>query len=117
VESDDLRMTADAARPARDRPARVHDSLGAHRHGVESHLDPHEASEAAFLASVLDRAAALVRASSHASLVLCAPPRALGLLRGNLPPDVRERLVLSVDKDVTKETPRQLDARFKNLHV
>lgn len=117
VESEDLRMHAPPADSPRDRPVRVHDSLGAGRHGVESHQSPHEAAEADFLSSVLDRGVALMRANSHASLVLCAPPRALGLLRGKLPPDVRERLVLSVDKDVTKETASQLDARFRDLKV
>lgn len=117
VELHDLTMAAGVAPALRDRPTRVHDSVGASRHSIEPRLTPHESAELAFLSSVLDRGVDLIRATAHASLALCAPPKALGLLRAKLPPDVRERLVLSIDKDVTKETAEQLDARFSELHV
>jgi protein required for attachment to host cells len=50
-------------------------------------------------------------------LVLCAPPRALGILRAALIPGARERLTLSWDKDITRETPSEIDARLQELHV
>jgi protein required for attachment to host cells len=117
VELVDLNMLAEPSEGERDRAPRVQDSVGGRRHKIERRLTAHEAAEKRFLSQVMDRVVQAFRANLHASLVICAPPRALGVLRGALPADIRERLVLSLGKDVTKETPRDLDERLKDLHV
>jgi protein required for attachment to host cells len=94
----DLRMEAPQSTHFRERP-------------------PYEAAEAVFLKTVIERISEEMRRRLGAELILCAPPRALGELRRNLPDDVRERLVLSWDRDLTKETPGELDIRLRELRV
>jgi protein required for attachment to host cells len=117
VEMPDRHMLIDAVEPERDRPARTHDRMGAGRHAMESRLSAHEIAEARFLSRVAERTIELVRSENPSRLVLCAPPRALGTLRAALSSDARERLTLSWSKDITKETPAEIDERLKELKV
>ena len=82
----DVRMGAEAMEPARDRPPRVHDSVGSGRHAIERRPNPHDAAEDAFLQSVAEKTHELIRLNKISQLVLCAPPRALGVLRAALSP-------------------------------
>jgi len=111
----DVRMGAEAMEPARDRPPRVHDSVGSGRHAIERRPNPHDAAEDAFLQSVAEKTHELIRLNKISQLVLCAPPRALGVLRAALSPQARERLTLSWDKDITKETPAEIDKRLRQF--
>ena len=101
----------------RDRPARTHDRVGNGRHAIEQRLTAHEAAEVAFLAEVIGRTVEIMRFVETSALVLCAPPRALGVLRGALSSEARERLTLSWGKDIIKETPAEIDARLAELNV
>ena len=111
----DVRMGAEAMEPARDRPPRVHDSVGSGRHAIERRPNPHDAAEDAFLQSVAEKTHELIRLNKISQLVLCAPPRALGVLRAALSPQARERLTLSWDKDITKETPAEIDKLLRQF--
>jgi protein required for attachment to host cells len=113
----DLRMDAEPVEEERDRAPRVQDSVGGRRHKIERRMTAHEAAEHRFLGQVIDRLASVTRAASHSSVVLCAPPKALGVLRRLLPPEVRERVVLSLGKDLTKEPASDLDERMRQLRV
>lgn len=116
VELVDAGMAIEPAEAERDRAPRVQDSVGGRRHKIERRLTAHEAAEARFLGDAAGRAAALLHEDAHANLVVCAPPKALGILRSSLPDDVRERL-LSLGKDLTKESLREIDQRLVELRV
>jgi protein required for attachment to host cells len=103
--------------PMRDRPMRTQDRTGGRRHAIEARQNPRDAAEEDFLKQVAERALDQLASDKTARLVLCAPPRALGVLRAALTADARERLTLSWDKDITKETPAEIDARLKELRV
>jgi protein required for attachment to host cells len=111
----DVRMGAEAMEPARDRPARAHDRMGAGRHAIERRLSPRDAAEAAFLQGVAEKTTELIRLNKISQLVLCAPPRALGVLRAALSSEASERLTLSCDLDITKETPSEIDERLRRF--
>ena len=117
VELVDHRMEIGAIEGERDRPPRVNDSFGRGRHSIENRLTAHEAAEEAFLQDVADRAVSLLRSRKDFHLVLCAPPKALGFLKNALSDDARERLALSLGKDITKEIPADIDHRLRDLHV
>ncbi|MBI1250562.1 MAG: hypothetical protein GC189_03720 [Alphaproteobacteria bacterium] len=64
-----------------DRPPRVFDRMGEHRHAMEAGGSPHARAEAAFLARVCAAIDSAHRAGAFQSLVVIAPPRAMGALR------------------------------------
>ena len=117
VELVDKHMCADPGEPARDHVPRVFDRFGGGRHGVEDHLTPHEAAEAAFLHKVAERVNQTVARGAFEHLVLCAPPRALGILRSSISEGSRDRIRLSIDKDLCKETRAEIDARLTELRI
>jgi protein required for attachment to host cells len=82
------------------------------RAGMVPVLDPKEVEARKFgrqLAEVLKQ-----RLNGHAfkDLVLAAPPHFLGILRGSLDEAVARCVVASLDKDFTRLTPRELEARL-----
>jgi len=117
VEVDDLRMEVEEAEPERDRAPRTHDRFGGGRHKIEHRQSAHEAMEEKFLNHVLRRTIDVFRSEKSARLVLCAPPRALGVLRADLTADLRQHLALELDKDITKETVDAIDQRLTALRV
>ena len=96
-----------------DAPGRVFDSTGHARHAAEPRVDPKDQEEAKFLRQVVELLERGARDGEYDQLVLCAAPRALGVLRGMLPAAVRDRTVAELDKDLTKtpldQLPRSLD--------
>jgi len=117
VERLDHRMLVQHGEPERDRPPRIHDRFGGGRHSVEDRQTAHEIAEEAFLGKVLERAVALMDTGLTDHLVLCAPPKALGILCGGLPARAKEKLLASVAKDITKETPEAINQRMLELQV
>jgi protein required for attachment to host cells len=103
--------------PERDRPSRINDRVGAGRHKIERRLTAHQAAEEVFLSETAVRILHLLRSEQIAHLVLCAPPRALGSLRKALPVEARGQVALSLDKDITKETPAKIDERLRDQGV
>jgi protein required for attachment to host cells len=84
-----------------ERVGRVQESANTARHGIEPRADPHEKVVQQFaheLARMLDRGR-VEHAYEH--LVLLAPPRFLGQLRGALDEKVARLVVKSLDKDAT----------------
>jgi protein required for attachment to host cells len=110
-----LRQIGEKTKPAspaeRDRPFRVHDRFGAGRHAVESRRSPRGAAEEHFLGEVAET----IALEKFDALVLCAPPKALGILRQRLPKAATERIVLASAKDYLHETPPELALRLEQL--
>ncbi|WP_439814240.1 host attachment protein [Zavarzinia sp. CC-PAN008] len=94
-----------------DRPGRVQQSHGTARSGVEQ-TDYHDLEEQAFLARVAAAIDAAVREHEIRSLVVVAPPRALGVLRKELSDAVCAVVTQEIPKDLvgmpTSEITRHL---------
>ena len=84
-----------------DAPGRVHNSVGSARSSVEQ-TDWHDQSERQFLGKLIARLDAAVMAGQVKSLIMVAPPRALGVIRQAYSQRMREVLRLEVDKDLVK---------------
>jgi len=84
-----------------DAPGRVHASVGGARSSVEQ-TDWHDASERAFLKSLADRLNLAVTTGETTGLTMVAPPRALGMIRGDYSAAVRKVMHGEVDKDLVK---------------
>jgi protein required for attachment to host cells len=85
-----------------DRPGRVHDSTGHARHAIQPRSDRHDEQEKAFLRLVVRRLLEAFESNAFHDVVLIAPPRALGVLRDVLPDQLSKRVILAIDKDLTK---------------
>jgi len=82
-----------------DRPGRTFQSVGAKRSAMEE-TDLKDQSEQRFLVELADRLNRAVTAGEIQSLVVVAPPRALGVLRGSYTPNVRQAVREEIDKDL-----------------
>lgn len=84
-----------------DKPGRAFNSIGHGRSAVEQ-TDWHDQEEQRFLAGLAGRLDKAVLSGEARSLILVAPPRALGILRRALSTHVRHALRAEVDKDLVK---------------
>jgi protein required for attachment to host cells len=84
-----------------DAPGRAIQSVGSMRSAMEQ-TDWHEQEEERFLRKLADRLDAAVMAGQTRSLILVAPPRALGMMRRIYSNHVRNALQAEVDKDLIK---------------
>jgi protein required for attachment to host cells len=75
--------------------------VGARRSAVEQ-TDWHDQEEQRFLTKLAERLDAAVQAGETKSLILVAPPRALGVLRAKLSKRVREAVRAEIEKDYVK---------------
>lgn len=84
-----------------DAPGRVYQSATTARSAVET-TDWQDEAERAFLRQIAGRLDAAVAAGEAKSLVIVAPPRALGALRPLLSKAVQEAVAAEVDRDMVK---------------
>jgi protein required for attachment to host cells len=84
-----------------DAPGRAIQSVGSMRSAMEQ-TDWHEQEEERFLRKLANRLEAAVMAGQTRSLILVAPPRALGMMRRIYSSHVRNALQAEVDKDLIK---------------
>jgi protein required for attachment to host cells len=80
-----------------DRPGRSRQNLGT-AGGAHQGTDFHQMEEDEFAAAAADRLAILLRTES-ARAVLVAARRSLGIMRKQLGPKLRSRLIAEIDKD------------------
>jgi protein required for attachment to host cells len=99
----------DFAAPARahtsqamsDRQGRAFDSAGAGRHAMESRTDWHEHAKSVFARDMAEEVERAALKNRFDDLILVAPPRMLGELRGHLGQAARMRLACEVPKEMT----------------
>lgn len=91
-----------------DAPGRAFQSVGARRSAMEQ-TDWHEQGERRFLEKLAARLDAAVQAGEVQSLVIAAPPRALGALRQVYSPGLRHALAAEVDKDLVKMPVHEIE--------
>jgi protein required for attachment to host cells len=84
-----------------DAPGRAFSSVGSRRSAVEQ-TDWHDQAEQRFLADLADRLDAAVAMGEAKSMIVVAPPRALGMLRQSLSAGVRSTVRAEIDKDYVK---------------
>ena len=84
-----------------DKPGRAFNSVGAARSAVQQ-TDFHDLEEQRFLADLATRLHKAVQGGEATSLIVIAPPRALGVLRKEFSPDVRKAIKAEVEKDYVK---------------
>lgn len=82
-----------------DRPGRSQESADGARHGMSPPTDWHRQAEEAFLRSVMDRLVEDDKQEAFDRLVLVAPPKAIGVLRGFLPPALKSKVHAELAKD------------------
>lgn len=94
-----------------DRPGRSHSSAGPGRSAV-GQTDWHDQAELKFLKQLAEKIHLAVHGGETKELVIVAPPRALGMIRENYTPAIKQALREEIDKDLVK---MPLDQIEKNL--
>src|SRR5262249_7370038 len=84
-----------------DAPGRAFSSVGTERSSMEQ-TDWHAQEEDRFLRRLAERLNAAVNAGQTKSLILVAPPRALGVLRQTYSHNLRAAVRAEIDKDLVK---------------
>ncbi len=84
-----------------DRPGRSFDSHGEGRHAMGKRNSPSEQAAIRFAEDIAELLTARHNEKAFQRLVLCAPPRFLGLLREALPRSVTRDVALTLNKDLT----------------
>jgi protein required for attachment to host cells len=96
-----------------DRPGRVHESSGSSRHAIQPRLDWHRFEKQQFAKHVAGMLDAEAGKGAFDRLILVAPPRTLGDLRGALAASTRAKVTGEIDKDLTHlgdhDLPSHLD--------
>jgi protein required for attachment to host cells len=85
-----------------DAPGRSHSSLGHGRSSVEQ-TDWHDQAERDFLVHLAKHLDAAIAAGKVKSLIMVAPPRALGMIRSAYPHALKAAVRSEVDKDLVKQ--------------
>lgn len=91
-----------------DVPGRVFASKGGVRSAV-GQTDWHDEAERAFLKELADRLNHAVTTGETKSLVIVAPPRALGMIRPMYSPSVRKAINTEVSKDLVKHSINEIE--------
>jgi protein required for attachment to host cells len=94
-----------------DAPGRSIQSVGSARSAMEQ-TDWHEKAERDFLQDLAGRLDAAIEAGDTSSLVMVAPPRALGIMRQAYSAHVRSALRGEVDKDFVKLPVHEIEAHL-----
>ena len=94
-----------------DAPGRSFSSVGQGRSAYQQ-TDWHEQEEQRFLADLAKRLDAAVKAGETKSIVIVAPPRALGVLRQHYTHGLREALKAEIDKDFVKMPVHEIEKKL-----
>jgi len=92
-----------------DRPGRGFASAHASRHSAMETTDWHEIEEHRFAERVCGALERLVRERAAPALVIVAPPKTLADLRAAMHADVKAKVVLEIDKDLTKHPLSEIE--------
>ena len=91
-----------------DAPGRAHSSVGQGRSSVEQ-TDWHDQAEQAFLTELAQKLEAAVKAHQVKSLIMVAPPRALGMIRLHYGHALRGAVRAELDKDYVKMPVHEIE--------
>lgn len=96
--------------------ATVHDRAGHGQHGAGERA-PHQEAEDRFLERVAESLAEPLRRRAFESLVIMAPPRALGVLRQALPKAAQALLAGSDPHECVRETAEEIRGRLRKIRT
>jgi protein required for attachment to host cells len=113
----ELALTAEAERRHHGQATAVHDAANHGHLAPPHHHDRQDDDERHFLAHIAGRINLAVDEHSVGRLVICAPPRALGVLRDRMSAAARRLVTIEVAKDLVRENVRDIDARMKEHKV
>ena len=91
-----------------DRPGRTHNSAG-HGSSAVTQTDWHDQSEQVFLTQLAQRLDGDVGAGKVKSMILVAPPRALGMIRHAYSQALRGAIRSEIDKDLVKHPVHDIE--------
>ncbi|HZP70004.1 MAG TPA: host attachment protein [Pseudolabrys sp.] len=91
-----------------DAPGRTNSSVGSARSAVEQ-TDWHEQAERAFLVQLVQQLDSAVASGKAKSLILVAPPRALGMIRPAYSQALKGAVRAEVDKDFVKMPVHEIE--------
>ena len=91
-----------------DAPGRSHSSVGPGRSAVQQ-TDLHDEAERAFLVGLMGRLDAAVGAGQAKSLIVVAPPRALGVIRQAYSHNLKQAVRKEIDKDFVKMPVHEIE--------
>jgi protein required for attachment to host cells len=91
-----------------DKPGRTHSSTGPGSSSV-TQTDWHNQAEQAFLTHLAQRLDAEIAAGKVKSLILVAPPRALGMIRHAYSHNLRSAIRTEIDKDLVKHPVHDIE--------
>ena len=94
-----------------DRPGRVHESASARRSAV-AQTDFHDQHEHDFVVTLAERLDEAVSGGETKSLIVVAPPRALGMLRDAYSPPVLKAVRMKIAKDYVKMPVHEIEKRL-----
>jgi protein required for attachment to host cells len=94
-----------------DKPGRSHSSLGHGRSSVEQ-TDWHDQAERTFLLQLIKRLDAALAAGKTKSIIMVAPPRALGVLRPAYSHALKGAVRAELDKDFVKLPVHQIEKQL-----
>ena len=97
-----------------DVPGRTNSSVGNIRSAVEQ-TDWHDQSERAFLAQLAQHLDAAIGAGKTKSLILVAPPRALGMIRPAYSQALKGAVRAEVDKDFVKMPVHEIEKHLTGI--
>ena len=97
-----------------DSPGRVHQSMGGAHSSVEQ-TDWHDQAERAFLVQLVKHLDAALTAGKTKSLIVVAPPRALGMIRPAYSHALRGAVRAEVDKDLVKQPVHQIEKHLTGI--
>jgi protein required for attachment to host cells len=91
-----------------DKPGRTHSSAG-HGSSAVTQTDWHNQAEQGFLTHLAQRLDADVAAGKVKSVILVAPPRALGMIRHSYSNPLRAVIRAEIDKDLVKHPVHDIE--------
>jgi protein required for attachment to host cells len=94
-----------------DAPGRAHSTAGVSRSSVEQ-TDWHDQAEQTFLAELAQKLEAAVNTHQVKSLIVVAPPRALGMIRSHYGHALRGAVRAELDKDYVKMPVHEIERRL-----
>ncbi len=97
-----------------DAPGRSHSSLGHGRSSVEQ-TDWHDQAERDFLVHLAKHLDAAIAAGKTKSLIMVAPPRALGMIRSAYPHALKAAVRAEIDKDLVKLPVHQIEKHLTGV--
>lgn len=90
-------------------------SFGQGRPAMEARHSPRDVEQMHFAQQLADKLADGLKHNAYAGLVLAAPPKFLGLLKGMLDGQTAKSVIATVDKDYTLSNERELVERLEDV--